>query len=112
MPSVDVAMMRRERHQWRASLSATGTVAHEGPIRPSQIRRIVIVLPELHTYLYELTTENVYVPVVIVDYEIAQMARRHMGTGEPKGRLGVTVPPGARRIMTIRRGKVVEDRVL
>lgn len=114
--SVDVAMMRRERHRWRTSLSGTGTVAHDGSIRPSQIRRVAIVLPELHTCLHELTTENVYIPMVGVYGEIAQMARRHtrriMGAGEPRGRLGVTVPPSSRRIMTVRRGKVVDERVV
>lgn len=130
--AVTVQMMRENRDLWRYSLGQTGTVAHEGPIPPRQIRRVMIMLPALWRIVFELLVAGIHIPQVGTYATVSDEARRinRFAMGDLRQCSDVTyrrdnngrglsaavnlpiAPPRSRRMITLNHGRVVDDRVV
>jgi len=127
---VDLTMMGQNRDaQWRPSLDRMGMVAHEGPIPTRQVRRIILLEFPLFVALNEIA--EVYWPRLGYHTLVAPDAERihRLSTGESHRCEDVAVhvdeanrrvdmratlsrPSGVLRVLTLRHGEVVHERVV
>lgn len=127
---VDLTMMRQNRDaHWRPSLERLGMIAHEGPIGIRQVRRVILLELPLFDALNQIV--EAYWPRLGYHTLVAPDAERihRVATGESRRCQDVAVhvdeancrvdvrgtlsrPSGMLRVMTLRHGEVVDERVV
>jgi len=128
--AVDADVMKRDRDRWRESLELSGSAAHLGPIRPKQVRRVLIIERALVPTLTELIFAWPYISasgkydgphgeccrqvhrwlwgdvreVSSVPFRIADDGSVHAHVGLPP------LPSGVRHLVILRHGEIVNER--